>query len=103
MKTGKRLMKKLAALAGAGVCLCPAPLLACAACFGGPDQPLTKGMGAGILSLMAVTASVLGAFTMFFVYLGRKAASTNKEVNHVQKDHDVISLKDAVAKQGGFP
>ncbi len=54
--------------------LIPSPVWACAVCFGGPEEPLTKGMSMGILSMLGVVGSVMSVFAMFFVYLGKKAA-----------------------------
>lgn len=49
------------------------PALACPVCFGAVDSAQTRGMQAGILALLAVTVSVLGAFgVFFFVYLRRR-------------------------------
>jgi hypothetical protein len=50
---------------------------ACAVCFGRSDSPLAEGMNMGILSLLGVIVGVLGAFTVFFVFLGRRAAGAN--------------------------
>lgn len=49
-------------------------VLGCAVCFGRSDSPLAEGMNMGILSLLGVIVGVLGAFTAFFVFLGRRAA-----------------------------
>ena len=49
------------------------PALACPVCFGNPQSAQTKGAQAGILALLIVTLSVLGAFAgFFFVYLRRR-------------------------------
>jgi hypothetical protein len=68
-------LKSLAA--GALVCaaLKPAPLLACAACYGASDSPLAKGMNWGIFSLLGVVVVVLSSIATFFVFLAKKAAN----------------------------
>jgi hypothetical protein len=49
------------------------PVLACPVCFGNPQSAQTRGAQAGILALLLVTLSVLGAFAgFFFVYLRRR-------------------------------
>lgn len=50
--------------------------MACAVCFGRSDSPLAQGMNMGILTLLGVVVGVLGAFVVFFVFLGRRAANT---------------------------
>jgi len=52
----------------------PAPLLACAACYGQSDSPIAQGMNWGILSLLAVITVVLGGVSAFFIYLARRSA-----------------------------
>ena len=53
----------------------PNSLLACAACYGQSDSPMARGMNWGILSLLAIVAVVLSAFTAFFIYLARRSAT----------------------------
>jgi hypothetical protein len=53
----------------------PAPLLACAACFGQSDSPMAQGMNWGIFSLLAVIGAVLGGVVAFFIYLARRSAA----------------------------
>lgn len=56
--------------------LTPAKLLACAACYGGNiDSPMTDGMNWGILTLLVVVGTVLGAFLAFLIYAIRKSAA----------------------------
>jgi uncharacterized membrane protein len=52
---------------------------ACAACFGVSDDPMAKGMNAGIFALLGVVAVVLLGFLLFMVYLVRRA-STHSDV-----------------------
>ena len=52
----------------------PEVALGCAACFGRSDSALAQGMNWGILSLLAVIVTVLGALVGFFVFLARRAA-----------------------------
>ncbi|MFM1768788.1 MAG: hypothetical protein RJA22_1317 [Verrucomicrobiota bacterium] len=52
----------------------PAPLLACATCFGKSDSQMAKGMNAGIFTLLICILSVLAAIVVFFVYILRRAA-----------------------------
>ncbi len=53
----------------------PAPLLACAACYGQSDSPIAQGMNWGILTLLAVITLVLGGVSTFFIYLARRSAA----------------------------
>jgi hypothetical protein len=48
---------------------------ACAVCFGNSDSKMTQGMLAGVLVLLLVVVSVLGAFVALFVFLARKSAA----------------------------
>jgi hypothetical protein len=52
----------------------PAPLLACAVCYGASDSPLAQGMNWGILTLLGVIVAVLAGVFAFFVHVGRTAA-----------------------------
>ena len=69
-------MKTLLAGGLVGLAFHPATLLACAACYGQSDSPLAKGMNWGIFTLLGVVVFVLGTITTFFVYLGKRAATT---------------------------
>lgn len=51
-----------------------AQTFACATCYGASDSPLAEGMNWGIFTLLCVITSVLGFITLFFVYVGRRAA-----------------------------
>ena len=53
--------------------LTPSIAVACATCFGTPDAPMTHGMNMAIISLMAVTGTVLGGIVTFFISLIRKS------------------------------
>ena len=54
----------------------PAQLLACATCFGASDDPMAKGMNAGIFSLLAVVVVMLGLLAAFFVFLAKRSVHT---------------------------
>jgi hypothetical protein len=47
----------------------PAPLFACAACYGKSDSPLASGMNWGIFTLLGVVVTVLASIASFFIYL----------------------------------
>lgn len=51
----------------------PAPVLACAACFGDSDSDMANGLKLGVLSLLAVVVMVLVGFAAFFVFLVRRS------------------------------
>lgn len=63
---------KLLVLIIAVVACAPAPLLACATCFGKSDSPMAQGMNWGIFTLLGVIVTVLAAIAGFFVYLIRR-------------------------------
>jgi hypothetical protein len=69
-------MKTLLAGGLAGLAFQPLTLLACSACYGQSDSPLARGMNWGIFTLLGVVVFVLGFITTFFVYLGKRAATT---------------------------
>jgi hypothetical protein len=49
------------------------PLLACPVCFGVEQGPVTSGVRAAVVVLMAVTTSVLGGFAVFIVNFARRS------------------------------
>jgi hypothetical protein len=57
------------------VLLQPAPLWACAACYGASDSPMAKGMNWGIFTLLGVVGCVLSTFATFIVFLAKKSAA----------------------------
>ena len=61
-------------LLAAGVLLVaqPASLLACSACYGAPDSPMSKGLIWSIGVLLGVVGMVLSGIAGFFVYLAKK-------------------------------
>ena len=46
--------------------------LACAVCFGAPDDPMTKGMQWGIATLLLILLPVLGWVGGLFLFLSRR-------------------------------
>lgn len=54
---------------------------ACAACFGRSDSALAYGMNAGILTLLAVIATMLAAVASFFVFIVRRASRLESEAS----------------------
>ncbi len=48
-------------------------MIACPACYGAADSPMTDGMNVAILSLLGITGGVLAGFVAFFVYLRKRA------------------------------
>ena len=57
------------------VLLHPAPLHACAACYGASDSPMARGMNWGIFTLLGVVGCVLSTFATFIVFLAKKSAA----------------------------
>jgi hypothetical protein len=53
----------------------PAPVFACAACYGQTDDSMANGMNWAILTLGVIVAAVLGAFLTFFICVIRKGAA----------------------------
>ncbi len=51
----------------------PAPMQACAVCFGDPNSAMAIGASWGVLLLVGVTAAVLSALAGFFLYLVRRS------------------------------
>lgn len=49
------------------------PLIACPVCFGATEGALVNGSTLGILTLLAFTLAMLGAFAAFFLTLRRRA------------------------------
>ena len=74
MNYGRLFRSAMVALVALTVAL-PAPVLACASCFGKSDSRLAEGMNMGIFSLLAVVVCVLGGIASFFVYLAKRSAT----------------------------
>ena len=57
------------------------PANACNVCYGAADSgsPLVSGARLGVFLLLAVTATVLGAFARFFFYLRNRARQAETE------------------------
>jgi len=56
----------------AGLAVSVAPALACPICFQVEQGPVTEGVRAAVLVLMAVTVAVLGGFAAFIVRFARR-------------------------------
>ena len=54
------------------ICFSPAAL-ACATCYGDPDDPQTQGMNMAILFMIGVVGTMLSLFAAFFVHLRMRA------------------------------
>jgi hypothetical protein len=66
-------------LAGALAAFSPAPLFACATCYGRSDSPLAHGINWGIFTLLGVVVLMLSSIaTFFFVLIRREAAAQAK-------------------------
>jgi len=59
----------------------PRVLLACAACYGAPDAPQTKGMNLGIVTMLGVTGVVLGGFGGMIFRFARRARRHSAEMS----------------------
>lgn len=69
----RRFVRKARALVALAAVLRPDVAWACPVCFGETDSPLASGVAVGVLLLLGVTASMLGAFGAFFVSVRRRA------------------------------
>jgi hypothetical protein len=72
MKSSRKVLKTLVAVAASLAFLLPNSSLACAACYGRSDSPLASAMNWGIFTLMAVIGTVLATIAGFFFYIIRK-------------------------------
>jgi len=68
-----RFRKAILLLAGLMLLVQPGSLWACAACYGAPDSPMSKGLIWGISVLLGVVVSVLVGITTFFVCVVKKS------------------------------
>ena len=59
--------------------LLPTDVLACTVCLGNTDSMLRSGMNMGILVLLGVTGFMLLGFSIFFMYLARRARLVQTE------------------------
>ncbi len=62
-------------------CLRPAPVLACAACYGQSDSAMARGMNWGIFSLLAVVVTVLASIATCFICLAKRSATLSASTN----------------------
>ena len=69
----------------------PEAALACERCFGagGVDTPVTQGIGLAMLSLLAMTAVVMGGIAAFFVNVWKRARRLEPGAMVVTEDGDV--------------
>jgi hypothetical protein len=74
--------KVLAALILTALSLQPAA--ACAACYGEPDSPMTRGLTWAILALCGVVGVVLSGVAVFFVHVGRRSAAISRVEGRAQ-------------------
>jgi hypothetical protein len=56
----------------------PRAAQACAACTGQSDSPMAEAMNMGIFTLLAVVGCVLGGIAGFFIYIVKRARSTEQ-------------------------
>jgi hypothetical protein len=70
-----------AALALAVAVVGASPAAACSVCYGAADagSPMVSAARLGVFLLLAVTATVLGAFAKFFLYLRNRARLAESE------------------------
>ena len=84
MKSIRRLLKTILALAVLAAAVAPAPLRACAACTGKTDSALAVGMNWGILTLLGFVVCVLSCFVVFFVHVARRSPPDDDDTNPPQ-------------------
>lgn len=48
-------------------------VIACAVCFGAADSPMLDAARLGVLVMVGVTTTMLGAFGLFFIRLARRS------------------------------
>jgi hypothetical protein len=75
MKTSHPFLKTILVAAAGLAAFTPAPLFACAACYGKSDSPLAHGMNWGIFTLMGIIVTVLATIASFFIYIIHKEAA----------------------------
>lgn len=66
-------------------------VLACAACNGDPDSPLTKGAFWGILVLIGIIVGVMGGFGSLFLFWMRRAKALEAKLAAIQDDAPTLS------------
>ena len=66
-------MRRLVASVVVGLLASGSPLLACPICFQVEQGPVTSGVRAAVVVLMAVTVSVLAGFAVFIVNFARRS------------------------------
>jgi len=85
-----RALSKLWMFIVVAVSLLPQAASACSVCFGKSDSDLARGFNWGVLSLLFVVFCVLGAFSVFFIFLAKRSAAMSQNA--------VSTLADATQK-----
>jgi hypothetical protein len=67
----------------------PAPLFACAACYGKSDSPLASGMNWGIFTLLGVVVTMMTSIATFFICIVRREAKL-AEKNSTPENSDKV-------------
>ena len=80
--------------------LCAPEAWACAACFGASDDPMAKGMNAGIYTLLGVVGVVLAGFLVFMVFLARRASSHSDVMMRRAEEIRAQLLNDGLTANG---
>ncbi|KAA3598446.1 MAG: hypothetical protein DWQ06_12060 [Calditrichaeota bacterium] len=71
----------------------PKVTMACAVCYGASDDPMTKGVEAGVIALLGILAPVLGGIIFFGVNMNKRAKMVSQKAISLDLKKDSVSLE----------
>ncbi len=71
----------------------PKITMACAVCYGASDDPMTKGVEAGVIALLGILAPILGGIIFFGVNMNKRAKMVSQRAVSLDLKDDGISLE----------
>ena len=90
----RTLLRWALALSIGAAILQPAPLFACAVCFGQTDADIAKGLVWGVVALLMIVASVLAGITAFFVQAARRSSALEAASSSTKLQSDPVTTSD---------
>lgn len=71
----------------------PKITMACAVCYGASDDPMTKGVEAGVIALLGILAPILGGIVFFGIHMNKRAKMVSQRAVSLELQEKGISLE----------
>lgn len=71
----------------------PKITMACAVCYGASDDPMTKGVEAGVIALLGILTPVLGGIIFFGIHMNKRAKMVSQRAVSLDLKDDGVSLE----------